>query len=159
MSGLRDDYLRELIARGITTLEHAYQLVTDLDESRISYFHRTDFRDNSKAANTTKPSFSWSFPAPSKPASNTSSVKPTGSSSEPTKVNPRTQWYRCQGYGHLTSQCLSQTKTLLMEVAIEDITEEGDVPKWLCTNKMMTQMPLLKNINSMAVLELWERRT
>ena len=30
-SHLRDDYRRELIARGITTLEQAYQLVTDLD--------------------------------------------------------------------------------------------------------------------------------
>jgi len=30
---------RELIARDITTLEQAYQLVTDLDESRGSYFH------------------------------------------------------------------------------------------------------------------------
>ena len=37
---------------------------------------------------------------------------------------PRTQCYRCQGYGHLTSQCLSQTKTLLVEVLIEDVKEE-----------------------------------
>ena len=47
-TGLRDDYRQELNARDITTLEHAYQLVTDLDESRGSYFHRTDFRDSSK---------------------------------------------------------------------------------------------------------------
>ena len=33
-SGLRDDYCRELIARGITTLEDVYQLVNDLVESR-----------------------------------------------------------------------------------------------------------------------------
>ena len=38
-SGLKDDFRQELIARGITTLEQAYQLVTDLDESRGSYFH------------------------------------------------------------------------------------------------------------------------
>jgi len=38
-SGFRDDYHRELIVRGITTLEHAYQLVSDLDESSGSYFH------------------------------------------------------------------------------------------------------------------------
>ena len=30
-SGYRDEYRRELIARGITTLKQAYQLVTDLD--------------------------------------------------------------------------------------------------------------------------------
>ena len=77
------------------------------------------------------------FP-PDKPASSSSSIKPAGSSgakstpferrtvSEPAKVNPRTQWYRCQGYKHLASQCPSQTKTLLVEVLIEDIEEEVD---------------------------------
>ena len=38
-SGLRDDYRRELRARDNTTLEQAYQLVTDVDESKGSYFH------------------------------------------------------------------------------------------------------------------------
>ena len=33
----------------------------------------------------------------------------------------------CQGYGHLTSQYPSQTKTLLVKVPIEDVEEEGDV--------------------------------
>ena len=106
-SGLRDDYRWELIARGITTLEQAYQLVTDLDESRGSYFHWTDFKNNSKTATTSKPSFSRSFPAPSKLASSSFSVKATGSSSakltnperrtvsEPAKVNSWTQCYRC----------------------------------------------------------------
>ena len=77
-SGLKDDYRRELIARGITTLEQAYQLVIDLDEFRGSYIHQTDFRDNFKTATTSKPRFSRPFPAPSKPASNSSSVKPAG---------------------------------------------------------------------------------
>ena len=38
-SALRNDYRRELIARGITPLEQAYQLVTNLEKSRGSYFH------------------------------------------------------------------------------------------------------------------------
>ena len=38
-------------------------------------------------------------------------------------MNPRTQCYRCQGYGHLTSQI----KTLLVELPIEDVEEEDDV--------------------------------
>jgi len=33
-SGLKNDYHRELIARGITILEQTYQLVTNLNESR-----------------------------------------------------------------------------------------------------------------------------
>ena len=99
-SDLRDDHRRELIVRGITTLEHAYQLVTDLDESIGSYFNRTNFRDNSKTATTSKPSFSRTLPTPSKLASSSSSVKPVGPSgakpftsekrtvSEPGKVKP-----------------------------------------------------------------------
>ena len=136
-SGLRDDY-RQSSSLEASRLEQAYQLVTDLDESRGSYFHQTDFRDNSKIATTSKPSFSGPLPPPSKPASSSSSIKPSGSSgakpiaserktvSEPEKVNPRTQCYRCQGYGHLASQCLSQTKTLFVKVPVEDIEEEDD---------------------------------
>jgi len=32
----------------------------------------------------------------------------------------------CQGYGHLASQCPSQTKTQFVKVTIEDIEEEDD---------------------------------
>ena len=138
-SGLMDDYRRELIARGITTLEQAYQLVIHLDESRGSYFHQNNFRDNSKTTITSKSSFSRFFSSLSKSTSSSSSVKPAGSSSaklttserravsEPAKVNLRTQCYRCQGYGHIANQWLSQTKTLLVEVPIEDIEEGDDV--------------------------------
>jgi len=90
------------MSRGITTLELADQLVTDLDESRRSYFHRSDFRDSFKTTNVSKLSYSQSFSVPSKPTSNSSSVKLAGSSSiKPTtfegkmaselaKVNPHT---------------------------------------------------------------------
>jgi len=44
--------------------------------------------------------------------------------SEPAKVNPRTQCYRCQGYGHFASQYLSQIKTLLVKISIREV-EEG----------------------------------
>jgi len=80
-SGLKNDYCKELIAREITTLEQAYQLVTNLDESRGSYFHRSDFRDSSKTTTAGKPSYNQSFPAPSKPISSFSSIKRAGSSS------------------------------------------------------------------------------
>ena len=137
-SGLRDDYRQELIAWGITTLEQAYQLVTDLDESKGSYFNQTNFRDNSKTATTSQPSFNQTLPIPSIPASSSSNVKPAGPSSakpitseritvsEPRKVNPRTQFCRCQGYGHLASQCPSQTKILFVEIPIEDIEGKDD---------------------------------
>ena len=137
-SGLRDDYRQELITRGITTLEQTYQLVTDLDESRGSYLSRTHFRDKSKITTTSQPSFNRTLPTPSKSASSSSSVKSVGPSGakpitferrtvcELRKVNPRTQCYRCQGYGHLASQCPSQTKILFVKVSIEDLKEEED---------------------------------
>ena len=91
----------------------------DLDESRGSYFNWANFRENSKTVTTSQPSFNRTLPTPSKYASSSSSVKLAGSSgakpitserrtvSEPGKINPRTQCYRCQGYGHLASQCPS----------------------------------------------------
>ena len=54
--GLRDDYRREVIAREIMNLEYAYQLATDLDESRGPFFHRTNFRESSKTTTASKPS-------------------------------------------------------------------------------------------------------
>jgi len=63
------------------------------------------------------------------------------------------EYYRCQGYGHLTSECPSQIKTLFVKVSIEDI-EEWMMEKWLCTNKMMTRMSQSKSVNSMGALEL-----
>jgi len=59
-------------------------MVTDLDESREFYFHRSDFKDSPKTTTASKHSYNRSFPVPSKPASNSSSVKPTSSSSAKT---------------------------------------------------------------------------
>ena len=131
-SGLRDDYHWEFIAETSRPLEQSYQLITDLDESRGSYFHRTDSRDGSETT-ASKSRFNRSFPTLSRPASNSSSVKPVGpssakpttfekrTSSEPMKVNSHTQCYRCQGHGHFVIQCLSQTKNILVKVSIEDV--------------------------------------
>jgi len=138
-SGLRNNYHRTLIARGVTTLEQAYRLVTDLDEFREFFLHRTNFRDSSKTTTTSKHSYNSSFPAQSKPTSSTSGVKPMGPSntkltiferktaSEQAKTNPSTQCYKYHGYGYFTIQCPSQTKTLLVEVPIEDVDK---VWKW-----------------------------
>ena len=128
MSGIKE----ELIALGVTTLEQGYHLVTDLDESRGSYFHRTVVRESSKTTTTNKPSYDQSFPAQSKPTSSFTSVKLASSTSanpttfkkrttsELVKVNPRSQYYRCQGYVHYANRCLCQARTLLVEVPIEE---------------------------------------
>jgi len=149
LSRFRSGHRGRLPSRAHSSRHHdskeACQLVTDLNESRGSYFHQSDFRDSSKTTTASKPSYSRSFPTPSKPAPSSSSiklacsssVKPVGSSStklttfekktasEPAKVIPRTQCYRCQGYGHLASQWPSQTKTLLVKIPIKDVEEDG----------------------------------
>ena len=51
MSGLRDDLRRELFTRGVSDLEHAYQIVQDLDASRGSYYQRgSDYRSQGARA-------------------------------------------------------------------------------------------------------------
>ena len=138
-SCLRDDYRWELIARGIRTLKHAYQPVTYPDESRWSYLHRTHFRNSSKTTTTSKSSYSRSFPGASEPASSSLSVKsadpfitkPTTfekkTVTELVKAKSHAQYYRCQEYGHFANQYWSQTKTLLVEVLIEDTEEEDSL--------------------------------
>ena len=42
------------------------------------------------------------------------------------KVNQHTQCYKCQRYGYFANQCLSQTKTLLVEVFINEDEEKED---------------------------------
>ena len=73
--------------------------------------------------------------------------------SEPGKVNPRTQYYRCQGSGHLASQCPSQTKTLLVEIPIEEIEREDD-GEVVVHQQDDDSMPLSKSMNSMGASEL-----
>ena len=44
--GLRDDLRKELFTRGISDLEHAYQIVRDLDASRGTYYQRcSDYKN------------------------------------------------------------------------------------------------------------------
>jgi len=137
-SGLRDDYRLELITRGITTLEQAYQLVTDLDDLEDPIFTELTLGITQKLPLLVSQTLTDLFLPPSKPASSSSSIKSAGppgakpinserrTISEPGRVNPRTQCYKCQEYGHLASQCPSQTKTLFVEVPTEDIEEEED---------------------------------
>jgi len=51
-SGLRENLYRELFARGVCDLEHAYQIVRDLDVSRGSYFQdNLDYKSQSTKSN------------------------------------------------------------------------------------------------------------
>jgi len=52
---LGEDLRREVFVRDIFTLEHAYQLVQDLDRSQsFPFTRRTDYRNNTNKATTLK---------------------------------------------------------------------------------------------------------
>ena len=74
------------------------------------------------------------------------------------KIIPRTQCYRCQGYGHLASQCPSQTKTLLVEVSIEEVEEENSL-KVTMHQQDDDSDASAEECDSMAALELLQLRT
>ena len=60
-------------------------MITDIDESKGSFFHRTSFRNGSKKTTTSRPNHNRSFSAQSKPTTS-SSIKPVG----PPGTNPTT---------------------------------------------------------------------
>ena len=70
------------------------------------------------------------------------------------KANPCNQCYRCQGYGHFVNQCLSQARTLLVEVPIEEDKEDG--LEVVVHQHDDTRTLLLKIMSSVAALRFWQ---
>jgi len=109
--GLCNDLRRELFTRGVSDLEHAYQIVRDLDASRRSYYQRgSDYK--SQGARTTsgqsqlKPNFNSLAPT---------DLKGKGPVESVPRANPRTQCFKCQGYEHVEKFCASKSRTLFLD--------------------------------------------
>ena len=105
------------IFRDISTLEQVIQVVQELDQFKaFSFPKHTDYRDN---PNKTTAKFQ-SNPSQSQSRFGSSSSAPrredkgkeiTGESSS----IQQTQRFKCQGFGHVSAQCPSKVRTLIIE--------------------------------------------
>ena len=98
----------ELLVRGVTELEKAYDIVQDLDSLRSNYNTRSF---NSKSS-VTRASSSSQFNKSSAQSSrkNNFKGKQNDDLNKPseqnfTKFSTSTMYYRCQGYGHIAANC------------------------------------------------------
>jgi len=105
-SGLHEDLHREFFARGVCDLEHAYQIVRDLDVSRGSYFQDTlDYKSQSTKSNSERSQYK----------NPTSSIQKEDDKGKlhveyVLRANPRIQCYKCQDYGHVEKFVLANSK-------------------------------------------------
>jgi len=100
-----------------STLEHAYQLVQDLDRSQdFSFTKCTDYKDNSNKTTDVK-----SQPSQSRSCfgSSNSARKHDDNDreiySESSKSVQQDRCFKCQGFGHIVVQCSSKTRTMIIE--------------------------------------------
>jgi len=98
-SGIRNDLRKELFVRGVDDLEHAYQIVRDLDASRGSYYQRgSEYKSRALEL--------WRIPAQKQPNSSTLTrdLKGKSPAESVTRANPRTQCFKYQTYGEVLSK-------------------------------------------------------
>ena len=120
--GLNDDLRRELIIKGVTSLDQAYELARNCELAAKSFFMRHFNTRNT----TTYPQSSGYRP----PKANLASTplgkddKGKGIVSVPTKLGSRLQCFKCNCFGHIASKCPSKTLLIQEEDGKEDDMEE-----------------------------------
>ncbi|XP_022847654.1 uncharacterized protein LOC111370198 [Olea europaea var. sylvestris] len=108
--GQRDDLRRELILRGVTTLDHPYSFVRDYElETRTPNRNRSDSRTTTSSASTPSPKSILGPP----PSNTTLTLDSKGRGSELSRTSSRLQCFNCKGFGHISSKCPS--RALVME--------------------------------------------
>ncbi|XP_022856383.1 uncharacterized protein LOC111377500 [Olea europaea var. sylvestris] len=122
--GLRDDLRRELVLRGVTTLDHAYSFVRDYElVTRTPYRSRSDSRTATSSASALSPK-SILGPPPPNPTPTSDSK---GRGSEVSRTPSRLQCFNCKGFGHIASKCPSRALVLEEREGIVDEPLEDQV--------------------------------
>ncbi|GLT62496.1 hypothetical protein SLA2020_351330 [Shorea laevis] len=110
-AGNEGDQSRHHKKSGITTLDEAYTLVQDLSWSKAQ-FTRFIGTQNTTTKSRCSGSDSLRGPPPLKPNPNGAPPikddKGKGVASETSKLRPRVQCFRCQGFGLVTSNCANK---------------------------------------------------
>ncbi|XP_022841848.1 uncharacterized protein LOC111365525 [Olea europaea var. sylvestris] len=115
--GLRDDLRRELVLKGVTTLDHTYSFVRNYElVTRTPYRGRSDSRTATSSASTPSPK-SILGPLPS---STTPTSDSKGRGSEVSRTSSRLQCFNCKDFGHIASKCPSRALVLEEREGIVD---------------------------------------
>jgi len=119
---LRDDLHKELFARGVSALEHVYQIVRGLDASRWSYYQRDSNYKRQDVRTTSGQSQIKPNPNNSAP---TGDLKGKGLIESVALANPHTQCFKCQDYGHVEKLCPSEFRTLFLDNQSDEVQDES----------------------------------
>uniref|UniRef100_A0A2N9IA60 Reverse transcriptase n=1 Tax=Fagus sylvatica TaxID=28930 RepID=A0A2N9IA60_FAGSY len=121
--GLNDNLRRELIIRGITYLDQAYELARNCELAAKSFFMRRSDTRNS----TTYPQSSGYRPPKANPASAPlgKDDKGKGIVSEPTKLGSRLQCFKCNGFGHVASKVIIDSGSCINAVSSTLVSHLG----------------------------------
>jgi hypothetical protein len=127
--GLNDDLRRELIIRGVTSLEKAYELAKNYElAAKTPFMRRSDIRG---AANNLHPSNNQLLRTEPTPTPLGKDVKGKEVARDPSKPNTRIQCFKCQGFGHIAAQCPNRTIFIAEDEHEDDLEEEVYEPESL----------------------------
>uniref|UniRef100_A0A2N9IC59 Reverse transcriptase n=1 Tax=Fagus sylvatica TaxID=28930 RepID=A0A2N9IC59_FAGSY len=127
--GLNDDLRRELIIRGVTSLDQAYDLAKNCElAAKTPFMRRSDFRGttNNLHPSSNRPPKTGPTPTPIG-----KDVKGKEVARDPSKPNTRTQCFKCQGFGHVAAQCPNRTLFITEDECEDDLEEEVYEPECL----------------------------
>ncbi|XP_038985543.1 uncharacterized protein LOC120111737 [Phoenix dactylifera] len=123
--GLNDELRKELVLREVATLDQAYTFVQNYEQfSKSMFARRPDTRRVPTSAQPSgpRPPVGSVPPKPfSSPPIQNRDIKGKEILGEPPKTSSRIQCFKCQGFGHVASQCANQTLVIDAHEQKDDI--------------------------------------
>ena len=120
--GLNDDLRRELIIKGVTSLDQAYKLSKNCElAAKTPFMRRSNIRGttNNLHPSSNRPPRTGPTPTPVG-----KDVKGKEVARDPSKPNTRVQCFKCQGFGHVAAQCPNRIFFIAEDECEDDLEEE-----------------------------------